>query len=140
MTASAYAQMIATVRGKCDLCPNDEPAVSSSPVVPTIAGNPNTPGPAESGIDSIVQGEATATSGSISQLKKSVAEAVTEAVATSCTGDITAVGQALAVAVANASATAWVSGSSVHQVASTDCDLYSSNNSCSHHNCTQIQA
>jgi hypothetical protein len=58
------------------------------------------------GIDSVVRGEATATSGSINQLKKSVADAVTNAVADSCTGDITAVGQALAVAVANASATA----------------------------------
>jgi hypothetical protein len=111
--------MIVTVRGKCDLCPDDEPAVSPSPGVPMVAGDPNTWGPAEPGIDSIVQGEATTSSGSISQLKKSVAEAVTEAVADSCTGDITAVGQALAVAVANASATAWVSGSSMHHVAST---------------------
>lgn len=67
-----------------------------------------------------MRAEATATSGSISQLKKSVAVAVTEAVAASCTGDITAVAQALAVAVANASATAWVSGSNhVRIVAST---------------------
>ena len=39
--------MIATVRGKCDLCPDDEPTVSPSPVVPMVGGDPQTWGPAE---------------------------------------------------------------------------------------------
>jgi hypothetical protein len=43
VTASAYVEMIAKIRGKCDLCPEDEPAASPAPT----GGDPRTWGPAE---------------------------------------------------------------------------------------------